>query len=227
LELGVRQAETSAFARQRRTHHFLAKEPTVSNVTIVYYSSTGTNYALAQAVAAGASAAGAEVRVRLVNETAPDAAIDSNPAWRAFVDARKGDPRATPGDLDWADAIVFGTPTRFGNMAAQLKAFVDTLGGLWFQGKLSNKVYAAFTAAMNAHGGQESTLLSMFNMIYHFGGYIVTPGYTDPSTFASGGNPYGVSVTTGQANNGPTDADLAHAQYLGRRVAEVAAKIRS
>jgi NAD(P)H dehydrogenase (quinone) len=195
------------------------------NVAIIYYSSTGTNEATAKAVAEGAKAAGAEVRVRLVTETAPAAAIDSNPKWREFVDRTAKEPRASLDDLEWADAIVFGTPTRFGNVAAQLKQFMDTSGGLWFQGKLANKVYAAFTSAMNTHGGQESTLLALYTTIYHFGGYIVTPGYTDKSVFASGGNPYGVSVTTGQAGNGPTDADLAHAQYLGKRVTEVAAKL--
>ena len=195
------------------------------NVAVIYYSSTGTNEATAQAVAEGAKAAGADVRVRLVAETAPAAAIDSNPKWREFVDRTAKEPHASLEDLEWADAIVFGTPTRFGNVAAQLKQFSDTTGGLWFQGKLANKVYAAFTSAMNAHGGQESTLLALFNTIYHFGGYIVTPGYTDPSVFGSGGNPYGVSVTTGQAGNGPTDADLAHARYLGKRVAEVAKKL--
>ncbi|MCB9631701.1 MAG: NAD(P)H:quinone oxidoreductase [Sandaracinus sp.] len=196
------------------------------NVAVIYYSSTGTNAAVAEAVAEGAKAAGAEVRVRLVPEFAPDAAIDSNPKWRAFVDSKKGEPRASLDDLDWADAIVFGTPTRFGNMAAQLKQFLDGAGGLWFQGKLANKVYAGFTSAMNTHGGQESTLLALYNSIYHFGGYIVTPGYTDPATFASGGNPYGVSITTGPEGNGPTEQDVAHAKYLGKRVAEVAAKVR-
>ncbi|MCX4244333.1 NAD(P)H:quinone oxidoreductase [Paraliomyxa miuraensis] len=195
------------------------------NVAIIYYSSTGTNEATARAVAEGAAAAGAEVRVRLVAETAPAAAIDSNPKWREFVDRTAKEPRATADDLSWAHAIVFGCPTRFGNVPSQLKQFVDTLGGLWFQGKLANKVYAGFTSAMNAHGGQESTLLALYNSIYHFGGYIVTPGYTDPSVFGAGGNPYGVSVTTGQAGNGPTEADVGHAKYLGKRVTEVAAKL--
>ena len=118
---------------------------------------------------------------------------------------------------------MLGTPTRFGNVAAQLKAFLDGAGGLWFQGKLANKVYAGFTSAQNPHGGQESTLLALYNSIYHFGGYLVTPGYTDPSVFAAGGNPYGVSVTV--TGSGPTDAELAHARYLGKRVAEVAEKL--
>jgi NAD(P)H dehydrogenase (quinone) len=198
----------------------------MSKVAVIFYSSTGTNAAMAQAIAEGAAAAGAEVRVRLVQETAPDAAIDSNPKWREFVDRTKNEPRASLDDLDWADAIVFGTPTRYGNMAAQLKAFIDTTGGLWFQGKLADKVYAGFTSAMNPHGGQESTLLALYNSLYHFGGYIVTPGYTDGSVFEAGGNPYGPSVTTGKEGDGPTDADLAHARYLGQRVAGVAAKVR-
>lgn len=195
------------------------------NVAIIYYSSTGTNEATAKAVAEGAVAAGADVRVRLVAETAPAAAIDSNPKWREFVDRTAKEPRASLDDLEWAHAVVLGTPTRYGNVAAQLKQFLDTTGGLWLHGKLADKVYAGFTSAMNAHGGQESTLLALYNTIYHYGGYIVTPGYTDPVVFPSGGNPYGVSVTTGQAGHGPTDADLAHARYLGKRVTEVASKL--
>ncbi|HNZ23331.1 MAG TPA: NAD(P)H:quinone oxidoreductase [Polyangiaceae bacterium] len=196
----------------------------MTKVAIIYYSSTGTNEAMARAVAEGAKEAGAEVRVRLVAETAPDAAISRNPAWRSFVDAHQNDPRASLDDLEWADAIIFGTPTRFGNIASQLKAFIDTTAGLWLQGKLSNKVYAGFTSAQNAHGGQESTLLALFNTVYHYGGFIVPPGYTDPLVFASGGNPYGPSVTVG--SGGPVgQADLAHGRYLGKRVAEVASKL--
>ncbi|MEL6185767.1 MAG: NAD(P)H:quinone oxidoreductase [Myxococcota bacterium] len=195
----------------------------MTHVAVIYYSSTGTNAAMAEAVAEGAKEAGADVRVRLVAETAPPAAIAANDAWQKFVDAHAGEPRATPADLEWADAIVFGTPTRFGNPAAQLKAFIDTLGGLWFQGKLANKVYAGFTSAQNVHGGQESTLLALYNSIYHFGGFLVTPGYTDPLVFNSGGNPYGASVTAD--GKGPTEADLIHGRYLGKRVTEVAGKL--
>ncbi len=196
----------------------------MSKVAVIFYSATGTNFAVAQAVGEGASAAGAEVRVRIVPETAPAAAIDSNPAWRAFADKTADQPRASLADLDWADAVVFGTPTRFGNVASQLKAFLDSAGGLWFQGKLANKVYAGFTSAQNPNGGQESTLLALYNSIYHFGGILATPGYTDPLVFAAGGNPYGVSVTAN--GSGPTEADLAHARYLGKRVADLSAKLR-
>ena len=198
----------------------------MARVAIIYYSSTGTNEAMAKAVAEGAAAAGAEARVRIVAETAPAAAIDSNPGWRAFVNRTASAPHASHDDLEWADGIVFGTPTRFGNVSAQLKGFIDTLGGLWFQGKLANKIYAGFTSALNAHGGQESTLLALYNSLYHFGGIIVTPGYTDPLVMASGGNPYGPSVTTGMKGDPPTPADLAHAAYLGKRVAQMAAKLK-
>lgn len=195
----------------------------MAKVAIVYYSSTGTNQKMANAAGEGAKEAGAEVRVLLVPETAPDAAIDYNPAWRAFVNANANAPRATGADLEWADGIIFGTPTRFGNVTAQLKAFIDSLGGLWFQGKLANKVYAGFTSAQNPHGGQESTLLALYNSFYHFGGIIATPGYTDGLVFASGGNPYGPSVTAN--GQGPTEQDLAHARYLGKRVATLSQKI--
>lgn len=197
----------------------------MAKVAIIYYSSTGTNDAMARAVEEGAKAAGAEVRRRLVAETAPAAAIDSNQKWREFVDRSKGEPRAELGDLEWAQAIVLGTPTRYGNAAAQLKAFLDTTGGLWSQGKLADKVYAGFTSAVNAHGGQESTLLGLYTTVMHWGGYIVTPGYTDKLVYAAGGNPYGPSVTVGTDGKDPTDADRAHARYLGKRVTEVADRL--
>lgn len=193
-------------------------------IAVIYYSSTGTNRRMAEAVAEGAQAAGAEVRLRHVAENAPDAAIDSNPAWRAHVNAMKAEPAASPADMEWADGVAFGSPTRFGNVAAQFKGFLDTLGGLWFQGKLADKVYAGFTSAANPHGGQESTLLALYNSLYHFGGLIVTPGYTDPVVSAAGGNPYGASVTANA--EGPTEANLAHARYLGKRLAEKAARLK-
>ena len=195
----------------------------MSKVAVIYYSATGTNQAMADAVAEGAKAAGAEVRVRLVAETAPPEARAKNPAWAALADKTKDEPRATLDDLEWADAVVFGSPTRFGNVAAQLKAFLDSAGGLWFQGKLANKVYAGFTSAQNPNGGQESTLLALYNTIHHFGGILATPGYTDPAVFEAGGNPYGPSVTAN--GSGPTEKDLAHARYLGKRVAELAKKL--
>lgn len=197
------------------------------NVAVIYYSATGTNHAVAQAVGKGASAAGATLRLHQIAETIPADIVAKNPKWKAFVEQTKDTPKATIDDLDWADAVVFGTPTRFGNVTAQLKGFLDSAGGLWFQGKLANKIYAGFTSAQNAHGGNESTLLALYNTIYHFGGIIATPGYTDSSVFAAGGNPYGVCVATGPNGDPPNAAALAHAEYLGKRVTELAQKLRA
>lgn len=195
----------------------------MTKIAVIYYSATGTNHAMASAVAEGAREAGAEVRVRIVEETVPAEIRERNPDWAAFAEKTKDNPKASHDDLDWADGVIFGTPTRFGNVAAQLKAFIDSTGGLWAKGKLADKVYAGFTSAQNAHGGQESTLLALYNTIHHYGGVLATTGYTDPVTYESGGNPYGPSVTAG--DGGPTDADLAHARYLGKRVTDVASRL--
>lgn len=168
------------------------------NLAVIYYSSTGTNYQMAQWAAEGGKAAGAEVKILKVPETAPEAAIASNPAWKAHVDATKDVPEVTLADLEWADAIIFSIPTRFGNMPGQAKQFLDTTGGLWFQGKLANKVVSAMTSAQNSHGGQEQTILSLYTTMYHWGAIVAAPGYTDPVIFSSGGNPYGTSVTVDQ-----------------------------
>ena len=117
-------------------------------------------------------------------------------------------------DLEWADAYIFGTPARFGNVSAQLKQFIDTTGGLWFEGKLADKVVSGFTSAQNAHGGQESTLLSMYNVFAHWGAILATPGYTDPDLFESGGNPYGASST-----EEPEEQELAAASSCSSGVA--------
>lgn len=195
----------------------------MTKVAVIYYSATGTNHTMAEAVAEGAREAGAEVRVRIVRETDPEEIINSQPHWRAFAEKVKEAPRASPDDVDWADAIIFGTPTRFGNVAHQLKAYIDSLVGLWFQGKLADKVYAGFTSAKNPNGGQEATLLSLYTSFYHFGGIIASPGYTDPVVFSAGGNPYGPSVTT---MGPPTEHDIAHAKVLGRRITQIASKLR-
>ena len=194
-----------------------------TKIAIVYYSSTGNVHELAKAVAAGAESEGAEARLRKVAELAPDAAIAGNPAWQAHHDATKDAPAATPEDLVWADGYAFGTPTRFGTPAAQLKQFIDTLGPQWQAGELANKAATAFTSAMNVHGGNESTILAVENVFHHFGAVIVPPGYTDPSIFAFGGNPYGASLPTGGlGEDGIPDGALDVARYQGARLAKVA-----
>lgn len=146
-----------------------------TKIAVIYYSSTGNVHQLAQAVAEGAEKAGAEVRLRRAPELAPDAAIDSNPAWREHVEATKDIEVATHDDLTWADAYAFGTPTRFGNVAAQLKQFIDGTGGLWAQGAFIDKPATAFVSAANVHGGNESTLLALYNTLHHWGSLIVSP----------------------------------------------------
>ncbi|MCQ6557732.1 NAD(P)H:quinone oxidoreductase type IV [Paenibacillus mendelii] len=170
-------------------------------LAIVYYSSTGTNYKLAQMAAEGAQQFGAEAKILKVQELAPESVIASNPAWKAHVDATANIPVVTNDDIVWADAIMFSTPTRFGNMASQMKQFLDTTGGIWFQGKTVNKAVSAMTSAQNEHGGQEATILSLYTSMFHWGAIVVSPGYTDNSIYAAGGNPYGTSATVDQDGN--------------------------
>ncbi|GIE80405.1 NAD(P)H:quinone oxidoreductase type IV [Actinoplanes philippinensis] len=195
-------------------------------LAIIYYSSTGTIHSMAQRLSESAEKAGAEVRLRQVTELAPAEAIASNEAWSQHFDRTKDEPKATADDVVWADAVLFGSPTRYGNVTSQLKQFIDTLGPQWSQGLLANKAYAGFTASMTAHGGQESTLLALYNTIYHFGGVVVAPGYTDPLKFADG-NPYGVSHVTGGNNDAPLgDAQLAALDHLARRIVTIGGKLR-
>lgn len=199
----------------------------MTNITVVYYSSTGNVHTLATAVAEGAASTGAEVRLRRAAELAPDEAIDANPAWRAHVDATAGSVEvATADDLIWADGYAFGTPTRYGTPSAQLKQFIDGLGGPWSQGLLADKGATAFTSAGNTHGGNESTILTLFNVFSHFGAVIVPPGYTDGVTGPAGGNPYGTSAPTGDGSSPISEEILAAARYQGKRLAEVSAKLR-
>jgi NAD(P)H dehydrogenase (quinone) len=191
------------------------------NIAVIYYSATGNVHALAEAIADGARAAGADVRLRRVPELAPDHAIDAVRAWREHFDrTRYLVDEATLGDLEWADGFAFGTPTRYGNVSAQLKQFLDQTGGLWGEGKLSGKTVTSFTSAHNRHGGQETTIVSLNNVFYHWGSIIVPPGYTDVSVYAAGGNPYGISWASSTGTL-PDEAALAAARHQGRRLAEV------
>jgi NAD(P)H dehydrogenase (quinone) len=194
------------------------------NAAIIYYSATGTVHALARAIAEGAEKAGAQVRLRKVAETAPPEAINARPAWARHLQDTADVTEAGPDDLAWADVVLFGTPSRFGNPASQLRAFLETAAPLWISGALAGKVYSAFTASNTAHGGQESTLLALGNTFYHWGGIIVPPGYTDPIQFRSG-NPYGTSHVAGDGP--PDDVVLEAARHQARRAVDAAAALKA
>ncbi|MGV0742008.1 NAD(P)H:quinone oxidoreductase [Mycolicibacterium sp. XJ870] len=197
----------------------------MTKLSVIYYSATGHGTTMAQRVAATAESAGAEVRLRHIAETQDPETFAHNPAWTANYDATKGLPAATGEDIVWADAVIFGSPTRFGSPTAQFRAFIDSLGGLWSQGKLADKVYAAFTSAQTAHGGQETTLLNLYVSLMHFGGIIVPPGYTDEVKF-NDGNPYGVGLTANRENVSKIDdTTTAALDHLARRVVSVADRL--
>lgn len=189
-------------------------------IAVLYYSATGNIAALADALAAGAAAEGAEVRVRRVAEIAPPEAIATNPKWAEYVERTKGEPVATLEDIEWADGLAIGSPTRFGGPASQMKAFLDTTGGLWFQNKLVDLVCTAFTSASTMHGGLESTILAINNHFYHWGSIVLPLGYEDPHIAKVTGNPYGVSWVS-RKGAGPDDDALAAARVHGARLARV------
>ena len=197
----------------------------MTKVTIVYFSSTGNTWETARAIEQGAQQAGAQTRLRKVRELAGPEAIAAKPAWQTHLDATRNVPEATPADIEWCDGYVFGSPTRFGLPAAQLKQFIDQAGGLWRDGGLADKPVTAFTSAVNRHGGSEATILSLANVFYHWGALIVPPGYTDPVVYAAGGNPYGTSFVTGPTGDGPDAEALAAARYQGRRLAQVTIRL--
>ncbi|MEX0773458.1 MAG: NAD(P)H:quinone oxidoreductase [Balneolales bacterium] len=164
-------------------------------LAVIYYSSTGGNYQMAQWAVEGAREAGAEVKLLRIKENAPPQAIDSNPAWKANVVATKDVPEATIEDLEWADSFIISTPTRYGSVPSQMQQYFDMTGELWLNGKLTNKVVSTMSSAMNPHGGQEATVLAINKTMMHWGAILVPPGYTDPATFGGGGNPYGTTTS--------------------------------
>jgi NAD(P)H dehydrogenase (quinone) len=194
-------------------------------LSIIYYSATGTVDAMARRAAQAAEKQGAEVRLRHVAEIAPEAAIRQQDAWVEHRREMEGEPVATPEDLTWADAVLVGTPTRFGSAASQLQAFIDTLGPVWQRGELADKVYAGFVASQTQHGGQETTLLSLYTNFIHWGGIIAAPGYTDELKFVDG-NPYGAGKVTGQTVE-LEESDLAAVDHLTSRVLGIAERLAS
>jgi NAD(P)H dehydrogenase (quinone) len=195
-------------------------------VLVAFYSRSGVTEALAKAVAEGAGAAGAEVRLRRAREFVPAEVMAKAEGWKEAADAMNARYEApTPEDAEWADAIVFGTPTRFGSVAAELKAYIDSLGGLWAQGRLNGKAGSVFVSTSTPHGGNESTLISLYNPMAHLGLVIVPTGYADGVMFKAG-TPYGASSVSFNKAAPPTEDDLAVARFQGRRVASVAGALK-
>ncbi len=198
-----------------------------TKLLIAFYSRGGVTEALARAVAEGAQAEGAEVRLRRAREFVGEEVMKKAPGWAEGA-ARMNALYQAPSEADaeWADGIVFGTPTRFGSVSAELKAYIDSLGGLWFQGKLVGKAGAAFASTSTIHGGNEMTITSLYAPMAHLGLILVPTGYADPALFRAG-SPYGASSVSGTDSTPPTADDLAVARFQGRRVARVAAALKS
>lgn len=196
-----------------------------TRILVVYYSATGNTASLAEALAKGALDTGAEVRLRTVAETAPPEAIAANSRWQSYVDSPARAELATLADLEWADGLAVGTPTRFGGPASQLKSYLDTTGGLWAKGKLADKVATSFTTASTAHGGLESTILAINNVFYHWGAIIVPLGYASKHLLESG-NPYGGSWVSRKSAQ-PDDTALEALRLQGVRLATITANLRT
>ena len=197
----------------------------MAKVLVLYYSSYGHIETMAQAVAEGARSAGASVDIKRVPELVP---VDV--AQKSHFKTDQAAPVAEVAELTNYDAIIVGTPTRFGNMAAQMKNFLDQTGGLWFNGKLVGKVGSVFTSTATQHGGQESTLLSTQTVLLHHGMVIVGLPYAwqGQTTLAeiSGGSPYGATtIAGGDGSRQPSANELDGARWQGAHVARIAAKL--
>lgn len=198
----------------------------MTKVLVLYYSSYGHIEAMAAAVAEGAaSVPGTEVAVKRVPELVPD-----DVAAAAGIKLDQAAPIAAPEELADYDAIIFGTPTRFGNMAAQMRNFLDQTGGLWFQRKLVGKVGSVFASTASQHGGQETTITSFHTTLLHHGMVIVGLPYTfegnSEMAEISGGTPYGATTIAGSdGSRMPSANELAAARFQGRHVAEIAGKL--
>ncbi len=196
----------------------------MARILVLYYSAYGHIERMADAVAEGArSVAGTEVTIKRVPELVPDEI-----ARKAGMKLEQKAPIATVDELGNYDAIIFGTPTRFGNMAAQMRNFLDQTGGLWVQGALIGKVGSVFASTASQHGGQETTITSFHNTLLHHGMIVVGLPYSFAGNTVmdqvSGGTPYGATTLAGpDGSRQPSENELAGARFQGRHVAEIAA----
>jgi NAD(P)H dehydrogenase (quinone) len=198
----------------------------MANILVLYYSMYGHLEKMAQEVASGAaSVPGAKVDLRRVPET-----MDPEAFAKAGGKTDQAAPIANPADLANYDAILFGTPTRFGNMCAQMRDFLDQTGALWYAGALVGKVGSVFASSATQHGGQESTLLSFHPTLLHHGMLVVGLPYKEQRQIGldeiRGGSPYGATTITGmKGERMPSDAELAMARFQGEHVAGIASKL--
>jgi NAD(P)H dehydrogenase (quinone) len=200
-------------------------------ILVVFYSMTGNVARLARSVAEGAEAQGAQVRLRQVAELMPEEAIRKRPEIIKTKEDLKPIAFATNEDLEWADGVAFGSPTRYGNAAAQMRQYIDQTGSLWLSGALVGKPASVFTSTATQHGGQESTLITMMIPLLHLGFVIVGLPYAEKAQMGTdeihGGSPYGVSSVSGtDGSRLPTETDLKLANALGRRLSDAAARLR-
>jgi NAD(P)H dehydrogenase (quinone) len=201
-----------------------------TRIQVVFYSMYGHIYKMAEAVAAGArEVAGTDVKLFQVPELVPDDVLEKSGA-KASRAAFAQVPLIQPDQLAEADAIIFGSPTRFGNMCAQMRNFLDQTGGLWMKGSLVGKVGSVFSSTASQHGGQETTLTSFHSTLLHQGMVIVGVPYTEQRLVnmqeITGGTPYGATTVTGtDGSRQPSENELAIARYQGRHVAEIASKL--
>jgi NAD(P)H dehydrogenase (quinone) len=205
-------------------------EDSIMKVLVVYYSTYGHTHIMAEAVAEGVKEVeGAEVEVRRVPETLPLEVLEKMGA----VDAQKAFshiPVCTVDELAGADAIIFGTPTRFGNMCGQMRQFLDATGQLWANGSLVGKVGSVFTSSATQHGGQESTILTFHVTLLHHGFVVVGLPYAFQGQMTldeiTGGSPYGAStIAGGDGSRMPSENELNAARFQGKHVAEIASKL--
>jgi NAD(P)H:quinone oxidoreductase, type IV len=197
----------------------------MTKVLVLYYSSYGHIEEMAAAIAEGARSVGAEAVVKRVPELVPE-----DVAKKSGFKLDQTAPVASVQELPEYDAIIFGTPTRYGNMAAQMKQFIDQTGGLWFQDKLVGKVGSVFTSTATQHGGQESTILSFHTVLLHLGFVVVGLPYSFKGQLTldeiTGGSPYGATtIAGGDGSRRPSANELDAARFQGRHVAEIAARL--
>ncbi|MBS7541243.1 NAD(P)H:quinone oxidoreductase [Ancylobacter lacus] len=197
----------------------------MAKVLVLYYSTYGHIETMANAVAEGAREAGATVDVKRVPETVPEEVAKAN-----HFKLDQAAPVATVDDLKNYDAIIFGSGTRFGTVASQMRSFIDQTGGLWFTGALVGKVGSVFTSSATQHGGQESTILGFIPTLLHHGMVVVGLPYAFQGQMGldeiKGGSPYGAStLTDGDGSRQPSEVELAAARFQGKHVATVAGKL--